>query len=58
MKKTDIIIHFHNPNTAEAMAIFFLKTVVKANAKQIEKNILHSISAKEPPHNAIYNIKG
>ncbi len=55
MKKKDFIFQFHNPNTEETTTIFFLQTVLKANAKYIEKTVSHHVSSKEHRPPSIYN---
>ena len=47
MKKQPYIFRFHNPNSTEITASFFLKTAVTANAKNIEEQILHIAMSNE-----------
>jgi hypothetical protein len=47
MQNTTYIFRFHNPNSTEITASFFLKTAVAANAQSIEEKILHIANTKE-----------
>lgn len=47
MQKPTYIFRFHNPNSTEITASFFLKTTVAANTQTIEEKILHITKSKE-----------
>ncbi|MBQ2987946.1 MAG: hypothetical protein IKM00_09590 [Clostridia bacterium] len=46
MKEKNYVFRFHDPNTEEITALFFLKTAVEANMERIEEMILHTAAAK------------
>ena len=52
MQEQNYIFRFHNPNTEEVTAAFFLRTAVEANAQKIEEMIVHIVSSKEPKRSA------
>ena len=47
MKNQNYIFQFHDPNSVEITASFFLKCAIAANAKNIEEKILHTIASQE-----------
>lgn len=47
MQNPTYVFRFHNPNSPETTASFFLKTAVAANAQSIEEKILHIANTKE-----------
>lgn len=47
MQNPNYVFRFHNPNSAESTASFFLRIAVIANAKNIEEKILHTVTAQE-----------
>ena len=47
MQNPNYVFQFHNPNSAESTASFFLRIAVTANAKNIEEKILHTVASQE-----------
>jgi hypothetical protein len=47
MQNPNYVFQFHNPNSAESTASFFLRIAVNANAKNIEEKILHTVASQE-----------
>ena len=47
MQNQNYVFRFHNPNSVESTATFFLKIAITANAKKLEEEILHTITSQE-----------
>ena len=47
MQNQNYVFRFHNSNSVEYTASFFLKTAINANVKKIEEEILHTMASQE-----------